>query len=120
MSTSGFKSQAEFNAWRIRNQQAVEVFNIRQRIKKGRKLYRLRYVDVRPVVLGGGGQRAGIQVHMGDSLKTVPCPNGISKGMRQGLRRQASRSQIVFPYRQHAAQDILAENKIDQRRSQKK
>ncbi len=120
MSTSELSSRAQFEAWKRRNQYIIKRFNVRQRIKKGRKPYKLRYVDVRPITLGGCGVRAGIKIHMGDSLQTVPCPNCISKGMRQGLQRQASRSQIVFPYRQHAAQDILAENKIDQRRSQKK
>lgn len=121
MSTnSQFKSQADFEAWRIRNQQRIKVFNIRQRIKKGRKLYKIRNVSIHPVTFGGKGARAGTKVHMGDSLQTAPCPNCISKSMRQGLRQQASRTQIVFPYRQTAAKDVMAGNKIAKNRGQEK
>ena len=115
-----FKSQAVFNAWKIRNQAAIKVFNTRQRIKKGRKKYKPRNVNIHPVTLGGNGVRNnGKRIQMGNSLRTVRCPNCISKGMRQGLRQQASRSNIVFPYRQKGALSVMQELKIPMRRKAK-
>ncbi len=86
-------------------------------MKAKRKKFKPRNVNIHPTVLGGKGERAGIRIHMGDSLQTVPCPNSILKGMRQNLRRATRRSQVMSPYRQKGARDIMIENKIPMRRT---
>ena len=84
-----------------------------RRVKRQRKHKRYK---PRNVNLGAKRLNAGTFVYAGDSLYTVPCPNCISKGMKQNLRRAARRSQIVFPLRRIAARNIMDEMKIPNKR----
>ena len=54
-------------------------------------------------------------VYAGDSLHTVPCPNTVSKGMRQNLRRSV-RSKAMNLDRRKSAYNVLVEEKIATRR----
>lgn len=55
-------------------------------------------------------------IYAGDSLRTVACPNCISKGMRQNLRKVAFRLASIFPYRSKSARGLMKELKITIRR----
>ena len=76
-----------------------------------RKKYKPRNVNLDPKRL-----EDGTFIYAGDSLYAVSCPNKIIKWMRQNLRRAARRSQRVFPLRRVAAQNIMDELKIPNRR----
>ena len=84
-----------------------------RRVKKRRKYkrYKPRNVNLDPKRL-----EDGTFIYAGDSLYTVPCPNCISKGMRQNLRQAARRSQVIFPLRRVVAQNIMDECKISNRK----
>ena len=74
---------------------------------KTRRKYKPRNVNLDPKRLNDG-----TFIYAGDSLYTVPCPNKIGNWMRQNLRRDAMRSQVVFPLRRKSAQDVMKENGI--------
>lgn len=62
----------------------------------------------------------GKMIYSGDSLHTVPCPNNISKGMRQNLRRTVRGSLVVDTKRRSGAWDVMKECKITTRRAKNK
>lgn len=80
-------------------------------MEKKQKKYKPRNVNLDAKRLSDG-----TFIYAGDSLHTVSCPNKIIKWMRQNLRRMARHSQIVFPLRRVAAQNIMDECKIPNRR----
>ncbi len=61
----------------------------------------------------------GKMIYPGDSLHIVPCPNKISKGMRQNLRRAARGSLTVDLKRRNGAWDVMKECRITTRRLKK-
>lgn len=62
----------------------------------------------------------GKMIYAGDSLHIVPCPNNISKGMRQNLRRTVRGSLVVDLKRRTGALDVMTECKIATRRAKNK
>ena len=62
----------------------------------------------------------GTMLYPGDSLQTVPCPNNISKGMRQNLRRAARGTSVVDFDRQKCTYNVMVEDKISTRRVKNK
>jgi len=61
----------------------------------------------------------GTTIYPGDSLQTVPCPNNVSKGMRQNLRRTVRSKAVNFDMRK-AAYNVMTEEKITTRRVKNK
>lgn len=57
----------------------------------------------------------GKTIYPGDSLETVPCPNNISKGMRQNLRRTVRSKAVNFDMRK-AAFTVMTDDKITLKR----
>lgn len=62
----------------------------------------------------------GKMIYPGDSLHTVPCPNNISKGMRQNLRAAARGSLVVDFERRTGAWNVMKECKITTKRLKKR
>ncbi len=58
-------------------------------------------------------------IYAGDSLHTVPCPNNITKGMKQNLRRTARSSAVDFD-RRKCAYNVMVEDKISTKRVKNK
>jgi len=61
----------------------------------------------------------GTTIYPGESLQTVPCPNNISKGMRQNLRRTVRSKAVNFDMRK-CAYNVMTECKITTRRMKNK
>ncbi len=59
-------------------------------------------------------------IYPGDSLHTVPCPNNISKGMRQNLRAAARGSLVIDLERRKGAWNVMKECKITTKRAKKR
>ena len=74
-----------------------------------------RFAKPRNVNLDVVRTKDGTRIQPGDSLHTVPCPNNISKGMRQNLRR-AVRGKAVNFDRQKCAYTVMVDEKISTRR----
>lgn len=71
------------------------------------------------LVWGKDGKQHTKIIHPGDSLYTVPCPNCISKGMRQNLRRAARGSLVVDRKRRTDAWGVMADCRVANRRMKK-
>ena len=82
----------------------------------------MKRVKVRPrkVNLEAVRTEDGKMIYPGDSVHTVPCPNNISKGMRQNLRRAFRGSLVVDPERRTGAFNVMKECKITTKRLKNK
>ncbi len=85
---------------------------------KKRKKSDDRNVNLSPTVIKRDGLREIVQA--GDSLATVLCPNWLRRRMEYNIRKQAKKSNVIFPFRRSVAREMLEEFAIPFIRPSKK